>query len=201
MKKLLHLGSGAVYDKKQNLVKVGESLQHVPHDLYGFSKYIISKYIENIPNFYDLRLFGIFGKYEDYNLRLISNLICLAIFKQNLIIQQNKAFDYLYVDDFLKIIEFFIENKPKEKAYNLTPDHSISLLEIAEKIQKITQGEVSVDLINKTPGTDYTGDNERLKKIIPNLQFTPIDTAIQHLWLWYENNKENIRLNPVNFTK
>ena len=51
--------------------------RHIPTDIYGFSKYVIAKDIESVRrNIYNLRVFGIFGKYEDYKRRVISNNIC-----------------------------------------------------------------------------------------------------------------------------
>lgn len=47
--KMIHFGSGAEYDKKKMnpLVKESEIGFNIPQDDYGFSKYVISKYIEN----------------------------------------------------------------------------------------------------------------------------------------------------------
>ena len=47
----------------------------IPNDPHSFSKYIQSKYIEknNNDHLYHLRLFGIFGKYEDYRYKFIEN--------------------------------------------------------------------------------------------------------------------------------
>jgi GDP-L-fucose synthase len=194
--KFLHIGSGAVYDLRRSMEKVKEEdfLDQIPADLYGFSKYIIAKYIEKEPKFYDLRLFGIFGKYEDYTMRLISNLICNALLNNKLILNQNRIFDYLYIDDLITIMDFFIENEPHEKSYNLTPDHSISLLEIAGKIQNITQEKMPVEIKQEGLGLEYTGDNIRLKMFFPDIRFTSMDVAIQQLWNWYSNNKKMIHL-------
>ena len=48
-----------------------------PNDVYSLSKYTISKLHQSssCSNIYNLRVFGIFGPYEDYQRRLISNNI------------------------------------------------------------------------------------------------------------------------------
>ena len=104
-------------------------------DEHGFFRYVSAKYIETTSNVTELRIFSIFGKYEDYAIRFISNAICKTLFDLPITIKQNRLFDYLYVDDFVPILDFFIQNKPRYKAYNVTPDHAIELLTLAEKIR------------------------------------------------------------------
>ena len=58
----------------------------------------------------NLRVFGVFGKYEDYETRLISNIICRVIFKLPVEINQNAVYDFVYINDLVKIIEYFIED-------------------------------------------------------------------------------------------
>ena len=79
-RKMLFLSSGAVYDMRYYVPKMKESYfdTHVPLDGYGLSKYIAAKYVELADNIIELRIFGIFGKYEDYAIRFISNAICKA---------------------------------------------------------------------------------------------------------------------------
>jgi GDP-L-fucose synthase len=194
-KKFLNLGSGAVYDLRQSMVKITEQTfgKYIPVDMYGFSKYVISKYIEGEPRFYDLRLFGIFGKYEDFTMRLISNLICKSLLNKPLTLNQNRIFDYLYIDDLFRILDFFIENESDNRAFNLTPDDSISFVEIAEKIQQITSKKLPINMKQKGTGLEYTGDNSRLKEFSPKIEFIPIDIAIQELWNWYSQNKEMLQ--------
>jgi hypothetical protein len=73
--KMIHFGSGAEYDRTQLPPRVREDYfdTRVPRDAYGFSKYICAKYIERSDRMVDLRLFGVFGAYEDYTVRFISN--------------------------------------------------------------------------------------------------------------------------------
>ena len=81
--KLICVGSGAEYDVKNYMPKMKESYfgKNKPSmsDIYGYSKYEIAKNIESKQrNIYNLRVFGIYGKYEDYKRRFISNNICLS---------------------------------------------------------------------------------------------------------------------------
>jgi len=46
-------------------------------------------------------------------------------------------------------------------------------------------------------GSEYSGDNSRLKSEIPNLKLTPIKQAIADLAQWYQNNLEHIPYKEV----
>ncbi len=192
--KLIFLSSGACYDISKPLVKIKEDGLgiYVPADEHGFSKYVIAKYIEKIDNAVELRLFGIFGKYEDFAIRFISNAICKTLFDLPITIRQNRKFDYFYIEDLMPVIEHFINHDPAYKAYNVTPDESVELAILAEKVRNIS-GRAPAVIINKGPlGIEYSGDNSRLKKEIAGIKFTPIDLAIEKLYKWYAENKPSI---------
>ena len=72
--KMIHFGSGAEYERSDLPPRVREDYfdTRVPADAYGFSKYICAKYIERSEQIVDLRLFGVFGPYEDYTVRFTS---------------------------------------------------------------------------------------------------------------------------------
>lgn len=192
--KMIFLSSGAVYDASQALSKVkeGDFGIRIPADEHGFSKYIIAKHIEKLDNVVELRIFGIFGKYEDYAIRFISNAICKAIFDLPITIKQNRKFDYLFIDDLLPVIDYFIENKGSLKTYNVTPDKAVELLSLAEKIKIISGKDLSIVMGNRTMGIEYSGDNSRLKNEMRTLKLTPIDPAIQKLYGWYLENRSSI---------
>lgn len=103
--RMIFLGSGAEYNLCYDISNVKENNfdTHIPEDEYGFSKYICSKYIEKVNKIINLRVFGVFGKYEDYQIRFISNAICKAIHNLPIIIKQNRFFSYLYIKDLSRI--------------------------------------------------------------------------------------------------
>jgi nucleoside-diphosphate-sugar epimerase len=188
--KMIFLGSGAVYDTRIPLVKVKEDFfdSHVPSDEHGFSKYIAAKYVERMENVVKLRLFGIFGKYEDYTIRFISNAICKTLFDMPITIRQNRRFDYLYVDDLMPIIDYFINNKGRFVAYNVTPDNSVDLCSIAELVRIRSGKNLPILVREQGMGSEYSGDNSRLREEIPNIVLTPLHEAIDRLYGWYEAN-------------
>ena len=99
--KMYYFGSGAEYDMQNYIPNMKEEYfdTFVPIDNYGFSKYIMSKSCKYLDNIYDLRLFGVFGKYEEWERRFISNAICRVLKGMDILIHKNIFIDYLWIDD------------------------------------------------------------------------------------------------------
>lgn len=194
-KRMICLGSGAEYDKEHYVPKMKESFfdTFVPQDAYGFSKYIISKYAITKSNIYILRIFGCFGKYEDWKRRFISNACCKALFGMDITINKNVLFDYLYVEDLIRIIEWFIDCKNlKYQDYNVCTGKSVDLLSLAKKIVTISKKNIKITVKNKGRKMEYSGDNQRLLKELGGFKFTKVEIAIEELYRWYECNENGI---------
>jgi len=189
--KMINIGSGAVYDMRFYQPKMKEEHfdTHVPVDESGFNKYTCYKYIERTENLVDLRVFGIFGKYEDYAIRFPSNMICKALFGLPLTMRQNRRFDYVYIDDFMNVLDYFISEKAAFTAYNVTPDSAIELYEIARIVRDLAGGELPIVVAKEGMGLEYSGDNARLRKEMPGMRYQPISLAIEKLFSWYQQNK------------
>lgn len=189
--KMLNIGSGAIYDMRYYQPKMKEEYVgvHIPQDIHGYNKYICNQSISSNSNIIDLRIFGIFGKYEDYAIRFISNAICKALFDLPISLRQDRKFDYLWIDDLMPILDYFIQNDVKYNAYNVTPDMSVSLLQIAHKVKEISQKEVDIIVANDGIGMEYSGCNERLRAEMVGVEFTPLEDAIMNLYRWYEQHK------------
>lgn len=188
--KLIFLSSGAVYDERHYQPKMKEDYfdNHVPIDENGYLKYLTAKYIEKMDNAVELRIFGIFGKYEDYAIRFISNAICKTLFDLPITIKQNRRFDYLYIDDLEQVLDYFIKNSGRYCAYNVSPDKSIELYTLAKKVRDISGKELPIVVGKPGLGLEYSGDNSRLKKEMPSIAFTDVDRAIRQLYAWYKKN-------------
>ena len=192
--KMIHIGSGAEYDKSRPLIKIKEEEfdRMVPKDDYGFFKYVCSKYIESADNIVSLRMFGLYGKYEDYKLKFISEAICKNILGLPIIINKNVYFDYVYMNDFIKIIEYFINNSAKYKFYNVGKGKKINILTIAKSVNKIADKKSEIIVKNKGLNNEYTCDNSRLMKEIKNFKFTDFDQSLKEFYLWYKSIKSTL---------
>lgn len=188
-KKMIVLGSGAEYSKQHNIKNIKESDFdiNIPCDEYGFSKYIMAKYAQNVDFITHLRIFAVFGKYEDYVTRFISNNICRALLGENLSINKNTVFDYLYINDFIKILDFFISNNTKEKFCNIGSGAPISLLDLAELIRNKINKDLKIIVKNKEAGNEYTCNNSLLRKENNNVKFTEMSAALDDLIFYYRD--------------
>ena len=197
--KMIVLGSGAIYDMRNYRPKMKEEewKDYIPADEHGYCKYVCEKVIENSHNIYDLRIFGIFGKYEDYAIRFISNAICKTLFDLPITIKQNRKFDYLYIDDLIPILDWFINHTPKYHSYNITPDNSISLYALAETIRSLSNKELPIIVAQEGLGLEYSGDNSRIKEEIQEFKTMPIEESIKRLILWYSENKNHLDINNL----
>ena len=186
--KMLVLGSGAIYDMRHYRSKMHEEewTNYIPSDDHGYCKYVCEKVIENTTNIYDLRIFGIYGKYEDYAIRFISNVICKTLFDLPITIKQNRKFDYLYVNDLMPVLDWFIENTPRYRSYNITPDMSISLLDLALMVKDISGKDLPIYIHKDGLGLEYSGDNARLRNEYKDIKYTPIYVGVKELYSWYE---------------
>ncbi|MBI3341974.1 NAD-dependent epimerase/dehydratase family protein [Candidatus Curtissbacteria bacterium] len=199
--KFINLGSGAEYSKDRNLSTISENEigQVIPKDNYGLSKLIISQYIETQENFINLRLFGIFGKYEDYMVRFISNTILKTLFNLPIEVATNRKFDYLAIDDFLNILDYFILNSPKYRNYNVGSGKTLDLETIAQAITSQIGSKSKIKIRNKILDLEYSPDISRLMKEMPSLKFTSFEHSLNELIFWYRSimnkiNKESLTL-------
>jgi len=189
--KFINFGSGAEYDRIHWVPKMKEAYfdSFVPADQYGLSKYLINKYIETLNHSYNLRLFGVFGKYEDWRIRFISQTCCRAILDLPIIINQNVTFDYTYIDDVVKITEWFIHNEPRRKTYNVCSGQTHTLLELAKKVVAKSGKQLEIRAAKEGMGREYSGDNTLLIDEMDGFIFTDIDKSINELYEWYEYQK------------
>lgn len=192
--RFINFGSGAIYDVAQNNAGVTENeiFRNMGKDEHSFCKYVIAKQIQNLDNFVDLNIFGIFGKYEDYAIRFISNACCKAVFGLPITLRQNRRFSYLDVNDLPQILEWFIENNTKYKSYNVVPDDYAELRQIAEIVRETALHKVDVQVASDSLGLDYYGSNARLKSEMENVSFTELKESIAKLYKYYEEHKDLI---------
>lgn len=189
--KMIYFGSGAEFNRSDWKPKMREDYFdcHVPVDQYGLSKYIMTKYALSHKKIYNLRLFGVFGKDDDWKTRIIPNLCSLAAMNLPLVIDQNKYYDYLYAGDLVKVIRWFIEHNPKKKVYNVCTGQTIDFQTIASKIIKISGKKLPLKIKKRGLGKEYSGDNHLLLSEIKSFRFTPMDLALESVYNWYEQNK------------
>jgi len=191
--KMLHFGTGAEFGVR--VPRMPESFfdAHVPGDDYGFAKYIAARHTDAVRgNIYNLRLFGVFGKYEAWDVRFISNAICRALFDLPITLRQNVRFDYLYVNDLAKLGSWFIEHDPAHRTYNVCRGDARELLSLARTIAEISGKHSAIQVSQEGFGPEYSGDNKRMLDEMDGFVFTPIEQAIRELTEWYQSQRAAI---------
>ena len=201
--KLINFGSGAVYDSAADnrLVTEDQIGLRCGKDEHSFCKYVVHQRIKALSNAVDLNIFGIFGKYEDWEIRFVSNAICKTLFGLPITLRQNRRFSYLYINDLMPVLDYFIENTPAHKSYNITPDTETELLAVAQTVRAIGGGEAEIRVAQPGYGLNYSGSNARLKKEIKSLQFTPFEQAVEELFAYYKKNQSSLDKNLLQTDK
>ncbi len=189
--KIIYFGSGAEYDKRYPIQnsKEEEFGERIPNlNDYSLSKYIMNLEARKSSNIYNLRLFGVYGKYENHKACFPSYLCLSALKEKSLIIKQNCIFDFLYVEDLITPVKWVLENKPQYQDYNVCTASPIELLKMAEIIKDISGKQIEVACLMEGMNFEYTGDNKRLNKEM-EWQLTPIETGLEKLFEYYKGRQ------------
>lgn len=176
-KMIINLDSGAIYDRKTDILnRKEEDLYTVPIDYYGFSKYVIYNRSLSYPNFFNFRIFNIFHANEEPN-RFIAS--CFNAKNNNLIvdIHEDKFFDFMYEEDFLRIVRFYFQNFENrdvlEKTVNIGYEQKYRLSDIAKMI---VQDDSKINIINST-ANNYSGCVDKLYSY--GIRFDGLDKGLQ----------------------
>jgi UDP-glucose 4-epimerase len=199
--RMICVGSAAEFDMRNYAQDMTEDYfrKFIPTDIYGFSKYVVAKDIEsNKADILNLRVWGIFGKYEDHSRRFISNNIGRALSGLNISMNINMAFDYLYVNDFARIVEMFLDNSPKHKIYNTCVGTPVDMQTLAEVIRDVHGQDVPIVVKEEGRRAGYTGDNSLFQNEFGPFEFTDIRTSVSELYDWYVNSS-GIEFRPEMF--
>ncbi|MCM1251860.1 MAG: NAD(P)-dependent oxidoreductase [Clostridium sp.] len=194
--RMIYTGSGAEYDKRYPIQMVTEpelQTRTLPVDQYGLMKYIATQQIESSNNIYNLRLFGIFGKYEDWKIKYISNLCCKSLKGLPLSLRQNCYFDYLWIDDFCHMLEKFLRlDKPQYHVYNAVRGEKIDLLSLAHIVNEVADDKREIFICREGYANEYTANNARIMKEIPDIVYTDIKDSVSQLYEWYKAHQNEI---------
>ena len=188
VEKILYFGSGAEYDKRFDIrdVREEEVGRSLPVTEYGLAKYTMNRFCCSSRNIYNLRLFGIFGKYELWQVKFLSNLCCKAVFDLPLSIRKDCLFNFLYIEDLVDIVDWFLWHTPEHHDYNVCHDRNYRLSELAELVLRVSGKELPVTMLSPKRNLDYTGSNERLRRELPNAAITSMETALRELYQYYD---------------
>jgi len=199
VKKIISFGSGAEYGKHKPIIDAKEEdyLLEQPLDEYGFYKSITSKCIQRSDNIVQLRIFGAYGEYENYRYKFISNAIVKNLLHLPIVINKNVFFDYIYIDDLVKMIDWFIHNESKEKIYNVTTGKKVDLITLANLVNEVSDFKSDIRVLHDGLNNEYTSRNENVLKEIGNFKFTSHKDAIAKMREYFANGLNKLDIATV----
>jgi len=178
--RLINLGSGAELNRSENINLIYPKYEDkYPLDFYGMSKNIICRIIEQENNFHNIRIFNVFG-HDEENQRMIKSNIINYIKKQNIVVHQDKLMDFFYIEDLIKLINYFIDNNYFPKEVNAVYKNKYHLSEIAGIINKLSDYEV--DIIFNEPGFSKTYIGKPLITEILPIKFKGLEDSIKEVY-------------------
>lgn len=167
----INLGSGAEFDRTLNMDRVQEQdlFNHQPLDGYGLSRNIISRLCQALPNFYTIRLWGIFGAAEP-STRLFNLVRGLQSVGELTI--KDCLFDYISMTDLGTLVEYYCINYDKDVPYKDINAVYVDKFKLTDQLQMMADihGLKSNWKIAEQAGLDYTGSGARLDSMDLDLQ-------------------------------
>jgi nucleoside-diphosphate-sugar epimerase len=136
---------------------------YMPDSPYGLSKKAISKSMLDQFNFYNIRIFGLFGEGELESRFIKANLDRYFQYKP-IEIYQNKMMDFFYIEDLWKIVQYYMttEFPPKEIDCCYKESRNTDLKDIAGIINTLDNHKVDIKIKSIEPGQSYTGKSSHL---------------------------------------
>jgi len=152
-KKLIQFGTVYELDlnKNNSHTTVKDILQTSSNSSYGYAKNIISRICLETENFYNLRVFGNFH-YTEKDTRFFKKLLHSTEF----VINEDRLFDYVNLEDILKVVKFIITESPAEKDINMVYNNKLLLSEHANLFSFVNK--INPKIIVNGQGYELTAD-------------------------------------------
>lgn len=169
-KMIINLDSGAVYDRSTDILNRKENdLYTVPRDYYGFSKYLIYQRSLQYNNIYNFRIFNLFHS-NDEDTRFIKSCFNSNNNKTDVTIFEDKYFDFIYEDDFTKIMRFYIDNSESQEKLNKTINLCYQQKYKLSDIAKLVIEDLSkLKVLKPESNNNYCGNGDLLNNLNLNL--------------------------------
>jgi len=149
---------------------------------------------------------NIFGEHDNFNVadgHVIPGLMhkCLTA-KRNgtdfVVYGSGKPLrQFIYSKDLAKLFLWVLRNyeSPEPIILSVGEEDEVSIKDVVEKIVKAFNftGNVVYDTSKADGQYKKTASNEKLKRLYPEVEFTPLDVAIQDTVAWFETNYDTCR--------
>jgi UDP-glucose 4-epimerase len=197
--RMIFYGSGAEFDKRQSIVQASDDFisPALPVTQYGFSKYLCNHFTHHYPKIINLRIFGIYGKYDDYENRFVSNAICRTIKNLPIVIYRDQVMSFILVDDLVKITEQFLAAPLTQHVFNVCSGESKKLSEIAQLIKEISGKDIPIVIEKDDVAPEYSCDSSKLWNVLLDLKPTEWEEGVKSVYNWYAANEREIDIKKL----
>jgi GDP-L-fucose synthase len=157
-KRLVNIASGYEFDHTRsiNLAKEDDINNVIAMPSYGMGKNLVSRCVQATDNFFNLRLFGMFHEDES----------AVRFFKKlqtgtgPFTIDEDRQFDFVYLEDTLPMFDSAVNGKIKHKDINLVYEQKYWMSELVKMFCEVNNIDREV-VVNKQGSNHYTGDYTR----------------------------------------
>jgi len=103
--------------------------------------------------------------------------------------------EFIYSKDVAEITNWILENYDGNEPIILSTSEEISIKQLVEMVVKEMEfeGEVIFDTSKPEGQFRKPSDNSKLKELMPNFKFTPMEDGLKETIQWFINNYDNVR--------
>jgi GDP-L-fucose synthase len=163
--KFINFGSGAEFDIDTDICEVPEEeiWTRNPKHSYGRSKNIIAKFVQTIPNFYNLRIFGCFDSSESDH-RLLKLFVKKCQLNEPLLIPKDRLFDMVSAQDLLTVVEAVLAKQIHDNNLNIVYNKKYHLSEIVKMYAQLHNLDSELIQVSGHDVKSYTGNGTQLNQ-------------------------------------
>lgn len=189
------IGSGSFFEKEIDwYLEPENSLKIIPEKyIYGIFKNTVSKILKMYSqklsmDFIWLNISNVYGPNENSE-RFICYLIKKIISGNSINVSKgNYYYDFLYIDDAVKVLEKIIHIQPENWVFNLCSDKPMLFKNYMNIIKK-TLNYKKIYLVNEDSSPLLKLDDFKIDNIIKLNSYTSFDEGIKKTYEWRKNNK------------
>lgn len=154
--RFINLGTAYEFDLTQSNDNIFEYdfTNHLPKTSYGYAKNIVARIIKDTPNFFNLKLFGVFHETENKN-----RFFQRVRHQDEIVINNDIYLNYIYLPDILPMLSLMVEGLSQHSDVNMVYPHKYRLSEMAKMLCDYAGLPASkIKIINPT-GNNLTGNS------------------------------------------
>jgi GDP-L-fucose synthase len=143
---LMHYNLLSCRDHFSRLIGFGSGAEiFAPETPYGLSKRVIANSIKETPNWYNIRIFGVFDENE-LSTRFIKASILRYLNKEQMQIHTDRIMDFFYMKDLVSVVDKYLTEKDPPKEVNCSYREKHTLSEIAAQINELGHHKVGINI-------------------------------------------------------